>query len=112
MDAVANAGGGTTINANTQLAVAGVTASGDISARDVIASRDLIANGELHCDGPTQLNGTLTITGTSTVQGCRVAGGQGRNWTGASLRVTGAGDLAHCTLGGMEWTYIRLSCRG
>ena len=97
MDAIANAGGGNTIDASTQLALAGVTASGDISARDVIASRDLTASGELHCDGPTQLNGTLTVTGTSTVQGCRVAGGQGRNGTGASLRVTGAGDLVYNT---------------
>ena len=94
-DAIANAS--STIDTTSQLALASVTASGDVSARDVIASRDLAASGELHCDGPTQLNGTLTVTGASTVQGCRVAGGQGRNGTGASLRVTGAGDLVYNT---------------
>ena len=114
-DAIASASS-STIDATSQLALASVTASGEVSARDVIASRDLTASGELHCDGSTQLNGTLTVTGASTVQGCRIAGGQGRNGTGASLRVTGAGDLVYNTsalyFGGMEWTYIPLSCRG
>ena len=94
-DAIANAS--SAMNANTQLAVASVAASGDISARDVIASRDLIANGELHCDGQTQLNGAFSVASASIVQGCRVAGGQGRDGTGASLRVTGAGDLVYNT---------------
>ena len=63
MDAIANAGGGggTTIDASTQLAVAGVTASGDISARDVTVTQ------ELHVDGAAVLNGTLTVAGTNVM---------------------------------------------
>ena len=76
MAAIASAG---SISANTQLAVASVTASGDIGARDVIASRN------------------LTVAGASTVKGCRVSGGQGQHGTGASLRVTGTGDLVNNT---------------
>ena len=122
MTAIANAGGGTTINANTQLSVASVTCTGDISARDVSATR------ELHVDGATVLNGTLTVSGTnivtaiaakqnllttstalsvasvttsgySTLNGVRVSGGQGQHGTGASLRLTGTGDLVYNTSG-------------
>ncbi len=58
MEAIANAGGG--IDASTQLAVAAVTASGDISARDVIVSR------ELHVDGAAILN-SLTVGGANVL---------------------------------------------
>ena len=53
--------GGTTIDANTQLAVASVTCTGDITARDLTATR------ELHVDGATLLNGTLTVAGTNVM---------------------------------------------
>ncbi len=120
MTAIANAGGGTTITASTQLSLAGVTASGDIQARDLVATR------ELHVDGAAICNSTLTVAGTnvmtslaqkqnllttstslslgavttsasSTLNGLRVSGGQGQNGTGASLRVTGTGDLVYNT---------------
>ena len=67
------------LTASTALNLASVTASGDVSARDLIASRN------------------LTVAGTSTVKGCRVSGGQGQHGTGASLRVTGTGDLVNNT---------------
>ena len=63
---------------STALSLSSVTASGDISA---IASRN------------------LTVAGASTVKGCRVSGGQGQHGTGASLRVTGTGDLVYNTAG-------------
>ena len=119
MLAIANAGS-SSINANTQLSVASVTASGDIQARDLVATR------ELHVDGATVLNGSLTAGGVdlvsaiaakqntltattalsvasvtasaySTLNGVRVAGGQGYAGNGASLRVTGTGDLTYNT---------------
>ena len=61
MAAIASAGGGTTINATTQLSLAGVTASGDIQARDLVATRDL------HVDGAAVLNGTLTVGGSNVM---------------------------------------------
>ena len=108
------------IGTSSQLAVASVTCTGDVTARD------LAATGELHADGATVLNGTLTVAGTnvmtaiaakmnstttstalsvgsvttsasSTLNGLRVSGGQGQNGTGASLRVTGTGDLVYNT---------------
>ena len=60
MAAIANAGG-STINASTQLAVASVTCTGDISARDVTATH------ELHVDGAAVLNGSLTVAGTNVM---------------------------------------------
>ncbi len=51
--------------------------------------------------GGASVAGRLTSTG-----GVLISGGQGRNMTGASLRVTGTGDLVYNTstlyLGGME----------
>ena len=61
MTAIANAGGGSTIDANTQLAVASVTCTEDISGRDLIATR------ELHVDGATVLNSSLTVDGTNVM---------------------------------------------
>ena len=61
MHAIAAGGGGSTINANSQLSVASLTCTGDISARDVSAL------GELHADGATVLNGTLTVAGTNVM---------------------------------------------
>ena len=60
MAAISSAGS-SAINANTQLAVASVTATGDISARDVTAT------GELHVDGAAVLNGTLTVGGANVM---------------------------------------------
>ena len=119
MTAIANAGG-STIDASSQLTVASVTAGGDIQARDLLATR------ELHVDGAAILNGTLTVGGVNlqtaiapkqnaltastalnvasvttsgicNLNGIRVSGGQGQHGTGASLRVTGTGDLVYNT---------------
>ena len=60
MAAIASAGS-SAINANTQLAVASVTCTGDITARDLTATR------ELHVDGATVLNGTLTVAGSNVM---------------------------------------------
>ena len=69
MTAIANAGGGTTISATTQLSLAGVTASGDIQGRDIVATR------ELHADGAMVLNGTLAVGGAATLSGTLTVGG-------------------------------------
>ena len=39
--------------------------------------------------------GSVTTSASSTLNGVRVSGGQGQNGTGASLRVTGTGDLVY-----------------
>ena len=62
--------------------------------------------------GGASMAGRLTSSGGVTITG----GGQGRNGTGASLRVTGAGDLVYnpsaLYLGGTEYTYTRSSFHG
>ena len=42
---------------------------------------------------------SMTTSGYSTLNGVRVSGGQGNHGTGASLRVTGTGDLVYNTSG-------------
>ena len=49
------------IGTSSQLSVASVTCTGDISARDVTATR------ELHVDGAAVLNSTLTVAGTNVM---------------------------------------------
>ena len=62
MAAIAGAG---SISANTQLAVASVTASGDIGARDVIASRNLTVAGASTVKGSMQVTGDASATAMS-----------------------------------------------
>ena len=58
--------------------------------------------------GGASVAGRLTCSGGSTI-----SGGQGRNGTGASLKIVGTGDLVYNTstlnFGGTQLTYMRLS---